>query len=105
MYDYLVASGVEEEQILKEERSHNTYENLQRTFELLKETGHQEEMGQVLVVSNGFHLTRVRMLFDRTWEGTYTLSTLAAPSSHTPSRLKMYVREPLALVKSFLFDR
>ena len=37
--------------------------------------------------------------------GSNTLSTLAAPASHTPSRLKMYVREPLALVKSFLFDR
>ena len=59
----------------------------------------------MLVVSNGFHLTRVRMLFDRSWEGTYTLSTLAAPASHTPSRLKMYIREPLALVKSFLLDR
>ena len=105
MYDYLVANGVEEERILKEERSHNTCENLRYSFELLKETGHQEEMGQVLVVSNGFHLTRVRMLFGRTWEGTYTLSTLAAPSSHMPSRLKMYVREPLALVKSFLLDR
>lgn len=105
MYDYLVANGVEEERILKEEHSHNTYENLRDSFDLLKETVHQEEMGQVLVVSNGFHLTRVRMLFDRTWEGTYSLSTLAAPSTHTLSRLKMYVREPLALVKSFFFDR
>lgn len=104
MYDYLVANGVEEAHILKEERSHNTYENLRYSFDLLRETGHQEKMGQVLVVSNGFHLTRVRMLFDRTWEGTYSLSTLAAPSSHMPSRLKMYIREPLALVKSFLLD-
>lgn len=105
MYDYLVAHGVAEESILKEERSHNTYENLRYSFDLLKETGHQEKMGQVLVVSNGFHLTRARMLFDRTWEGTYSLSTLAAPSTHTLSRLKMYIREPLALAKSFLFDR
>ena len=33
------------------------------------------------------------------------ISTLAAPSSHLPSRLYMYIREPLALVKSFLLDR
>ena len=105
MYDYLVDKGVDGERILKEERSHNTCENLLYTFELLKETGHQEKMGQVLVVSNGFHLARARMLFDRTWEGTYSLSTLAAPSTHTLSRLKMYIREPLALAKSFLFDR
>lgn len=105
MYDYLVENGVDGEQILLEEQSHNTVQNLQYSFELLKEQGYEAQMGQILVVSNGFHLTRVRMLFDRVWEGTYTLSTLAAPSSHVPSRVKMYIREPLALVKSFVLDR
>ena len=105
MYHYLVEQGVDPDRILKEEDSHNTYQNLEKSFQLLKEEGYGDQMGQVLVVSNGFHLTRVRMIFDRVWEGTYTLSTLAAPSSHVPSRLKMYVREPLALVKSFVFDR
>ncbi len=104
MYEYLVANGVEEERIWKEEGSHNTWQNLNETFALLKDRGYGDQMGQVLVVSNDFHLTRVRMLFGRVWEGTYTLSTLAAPTSHTPSRLKMYVREPAALIKSFLFD-
>jgi len=33
------------------------------------------------------------------------LHTLAAPSSHTSSRIWMYIREPLALVKSFVIDR
>ena len=56
-----------------------------------------------VVVSNGFHLTRARMLAERA--GYDSVSTLAAPSSHLPSRLHMYVREPLALVKSFFLDR
>lgn len=56
-----------------------------------------------MVVSNGFHLTRARMLAERA--GYDSVSTLAAPSSHLPSRLHMYVREPLALVKSFFLDR
>lgn len=51
----------------------------------------------------GFHLTRARMLAERA--GYDSVSTLAAPSSHLPSRLHMYVREPLALVKSFFLDR
>ena len=55
------------------------------------------------MVSNGFHLTRARMLAGRFGYGE--ISTLAAPSSHLPSRLYMYIREPLALVKSFLLDR
>ncbi|MEA4932449.1 MAG: YdcF family protein [Lawsonibacter sp.] len=105
MYDYLVASGVAAERILKEESSHNTWQNLNETFDLLKQSGYGDQLGQILVVSNDFHLARVRMLFGRVWEGTYTLSTLAAPTSHMPSRLKMYVREPVALVKSFVFDR
>ena len=74
-----------------------------RQRELLEQEG--VDASQVVVVSNGFHLTRVRMLWGRVWEGEYTLSTLAAPSSHVPSRLKMYIREPLALVKSYFFDR
>ena len=58
---------------------------------------------QVVVVSNGFHLTRARMLARRC--GFEEVSTLAAPESHLPSRLKMYLREPLALVKAFVADR
>lgn len=104
MYDYLTEHGVDEEQILLEDRSSNTVENLRYTMELLADEGY-DTTADMVVVSNGFHLTRVRMLWDRAWEGDYTLSTLAAPSSHIPSRLKMYIREPLALVKSYFFDR
>ena len=103
MYDYLTDHGVNSDQILLEDQSHNTWENIRFTQALLEREG--IDTSQMLVVSNGFHLTRVRMLWDRAWEGDYTLSTLAAPSSHIPSRLKMYIREPLALVKSYFFDR
>ena len=103
MYDYLTDHGVDGGQILMEDQSHNTWENICFTQELLQAEG--VDTSEMLVVSNGFHLARVRMLWDRAWEGEYTLSTLAAPSSHIPSRLKMYIREPLALVKSYLFDR
>ena len=104
MADYLTEHGVEEGQILMEDQSHNTDQNLRYTISLLAEKGY-DTTGDILVVSNGFHLTRVRMLWSRVWDGGGELSTLAAPSSHGPSRLKMYIREPLALVKSFLFDR
>ena len=103
MYDYLTAHGVDGSRILLEDQSHNTWENLRFTRAQLEEQG--VDASQMVVVSNGFHLTRVRMLWDRVWDGETTLSTLAAPSSHVPSRLKMYIREPFALAKSFLFDR
>lgn len=104
MADYLMEQGIEKERILLEDQSHNTVQNLTLTRQLLDELGYDLEQ-DIVVVSNGFHLTRVRMLWDRVWEGEDNLSTLAAPSSHVPSRLKMYLREPLALVKSFVFDR
>lgn len=104
MYDYLTEHGVDGDQILMEDQSHNTVENLRYTVDLLAEEGY-DPTADVVVVSNGFHLTRVRMLWSRVCGGDYNLSTLAAPSSHVPSRLKMYIREPLALVKSFMFDR
>ena len=104
MADYLIEQGIGQERILLEDQSHNTVQNLTLTRQLLDELGYDLEQ-DIVVVSNGFHLTRVRMLWDRVWGGEDNLSTLAAPSSHVPSRLKMYLREPLALVKSFVFDR
>lgn len=104
MYDYLVDHGVDGNQILLEEESHNTLQNLTYTMQLLEDEGY-DTTADVVVVSNGFHLTRVRMLWERVWGTDENLSTLAAPATHVPSRLKMYIREPLALVKSFVFDR
>lgn len=104
MAEYLVEHGVSEERIVLEDQSYNTMQNLTRSVMLLEQLG-CDGQEDVVVVSNGFHLTRVRMLWGRVWGGDEHLSMLAAPSSHVPSRLKMYIREPLALVKSFLLDR
>lgn len=103
MADYLIEHGVEEGGILLEDQSHNTDQNFRCSRQILEQAGYDSEEIQILVVSNGFHLTRARMLAERA--GFKDVSTLAAPSSHAPSRLKMYIREPLALVKSFVFDR
>jgi len=104
MHDYLVEHGVDSAQILLEDKAANTYENLIFTAELLEEL-EIDTNREFVVVSNGFHLTRTRILWERVFGTDENLNTLAAPSSHLPSRLKMYVREPLALIKSFAFDR
>jgi len=103
MRDYLVEAGFPEGQILMEDQSVNTIQNIQYSIELLAAEG-CDVTDDIAVVSNGFHLTRVRMLWGRVCGGDDGLTTLAAPSSHAPSRIKMYIREPLALVKSFLLD-
>ena len=101
--DYLTENGVSKRNILLDEDSHNTHQNLENAAKLLSEENMDPAQTQVVVVSNGFHLTRARMLAQRC--GFDEVSTLAAPESHLPSRLKMYLREPLALVKSFVADR
>ena len=103
--DYLTENGVSKRNILLDEDSHNTHQNLENAAKLLSEENMDPAQTQVVVVSNGFHLTRARMLWERASGGAGELSTLAAPCTHVPSRLKMYIREPFALVKSFLFDR
>lgn len=102
MYDYLTEHGVDGARIHMEDRSVNTKQNIEYTLEAISDAGLDTSQG-VALVSNGFHLARIRMLWDRA-EGPGPVSALAAPSSHLPTRLWMYVREPLALVKSFFFD-
>ena len=102
MAGYLEKHGVDPDQILLEDESSNTKENLIYSRELLEEHGIVVLSDEVLVVSNGFHLTRAQMLAER--YGYQSVSVLAAPTSHIPSRIQMYIREPLALAKSFFFD-
>lgn len=102
MADYLTQRGIPRENILLEEESHNTNSNLRCSRQVLEQAGYSLD-GGVILVSNGFHLTRAKLLAGRV--GFTQVSTLAAPSSHTATRLWMYIREPIALVKSFFLDR
>ena len=104
MRDYLVESGIPTEQILVEDTSHNTYQNMICSWQMMQEQGLHYTDG-VLVVSNGFHLARAKMLWDRVTGQGESLSVLAAPSTHLPSKVWMYIREPMALAKSFVVDR
>lgn len=111
MYDYLTDHGVDGERIWMEDQSRNTWQNINNTFALMEREG-WDLTDDVLLVSSGFHLARIEMLWDRARAGVLGdaggggyVCTLAAPVSHAPSRVQMFFREPLALVKSFLFDR
>lgn len=102
METYLVARGLDPVRIWREEQAHNTAENLRYTGALLADKGLDRSSTRLLVVSNGFHLARVRMLAAR--QGL-SVSTLAAPASHLPSLVQSVIREAPALVKSWLLDR
>ena len=112
MYDYLTAHGVEGEIIVLEDQSRNTWQNVNYTLDLMAGEG-WELTEDVVLVSSGFHLSRIEMLWDRarmerlrgeTYNDQY-ISKLAAPVTDKPTAVRMFFREPLALVKSFVFDR
>lgn len=101
MADYFRANGVPAERIHLEDTSTSTRENLQNSMAVMEALGYDPAQTPVIVVSNGFHLARIRMLCAR-----YGLSadTLSAPMPTLPSAVKSYIREVFALVKSFLLD-
>ncbi|MBQ3088976.1 MAG: YdcF family protein [Oscillospiraceae bacterium] len=99
MADYLAGQGIDPQRILLEEDSTSTDTNIANTLALLEERGIEWE--HMTIVSNGFHLARVRMI-----AGRYGLdcSTLAAPMPTFSSWLWSVLREGPAFVKSLLLD-
>lgn len=102
MAQYLKENGVSAERIRVETESTNTAENLRNSMSLLRAEGWSGH--SVTIVSNDFHLTRVRMLAGRIMP-EITCSTLSAPMPTLTSALYSNVREAFALIKSFLWDR
>lgn len=102
MAAYLTRSGVAPERIYLEAESTNTAENLRNSMALLEREGWKGTA--VTVVSNGFHLTRVRLLAGRILPDV-TCSTLSAPMPTLDSAVFSTVREAFALIKSYFLDR
>ena len=109
MYDYLTGHGVSDAKILMEDQSRNTQQNIRNTLTLLEggpfwDSIPAPEQCRYVLVSSDFHLSRILMLWQRAAGRLDNVTTLPAPVSHAPSRVQMFFREPLALVKSFVFD-
>lgn len=101
MAQYLINNGVDKSQIYEEGNSRNTHQNLSYSLTYIEEQG---LTGEILIVSSAFHLFRSKLLWSRVGGDPDTLSLAAAPVTDSPSFVQSHVREPLALVKSFLFD-
>lgn len=98
---YLEARGIASERIILEEEAANTMQNLQFSARLLEAEGISTD--HLLVVSNGAHLARVKMLARR---NGLNISTLSAPMpGGVVYKTYFFLREGAALVKSWLFDR
>jgi uncharacterized SAM-binding protein YcdF (DUF218 family) len=94
MKSYLIKNQIEASRIQTEAESTSTFENIKFSKKLL-----QGE--QIVLVSNDFHVLRAKLIAKR--QGL-VVDTLAAPTPKSV-RVQLYVREYMALIKSFLFDR
>lgn len=101
MKNYLINNGVEEKNIIKEDKSTNTMENFKFSKEKIETLGDFNN-STVKVVTTDFHGFRSIMLAKRNGYENLNLYTSKTVYYLLPI---FYVRESLALVKSFVFDR
>jgi uncharacterized SAM-binding protein YcdF (DUF218 family) len=96
MSRYLQRNGISKERIVVEDQSTTTHENLLFSKKLVNDDDH------VVIVSNDFHLFRASMIAKRVgFEDVYTLPA----KTPTIVVLKLWIREYLAVFKTWMFDR
>lgn len=98
MKRYLIKKGVKEEQIIKEDKSYSTYENLLNSMEIMKYMGFKD----AIIVSNKYHLKRAALIANK----------LGIKASYAGCFVKNWIyfeitgflREILALLKFYIFN-
>ncbi|ALS35829.1 uncharacterized SAM-binding protein YcdF (DUF218 family) [Enterococcus rotai] len=94
MAEYLRANGISQEQILAEDTSTRTKENIQNAQK-------KQALGNTVIVTSDFHLYRSKLLAKRL--GISEISGLPAVSKSS-AKFKTYAREIVALGYGLLFD-
>jgi len=102
MRRFMLDKGVGGEQLIKEDKSTNTMENLVFTKKILDDC--DVKAPKIMIVTNEFHVFRSKFLARRIG---FTPYAKAAPSPTYPRHLKTFyfLREYLAVIKSLIFDR
>ncbi|PZL74691.1 YdcF family protein [Enterococcus plantarum] len=94
MVEYLRANRISQKQILTEDTSTRTKENIQNAQK-------KQALGNTVIVTSDFHMYRSKLLAKRL--GISEISGLPAVSKSS-ARFKTYVREIVALGYGLLFD-
>lgn len=96
MADYLVKKGIDSSRVHLEDRSRRTAQQFVYANQVLP-------LGKTVVVTNDFHILRSIMLAKRS--GINDISGLSAPIAYNNfDKYYAMIREPLALLNSWLFD-
>jgi len=100
MARYLIARGIDESLILKEEKSTNSHENIRFAMEVMKENGINPEDINVAVVTNDFHLYRAKLIAEKAGFNTFGIAA-ETPGFHR--KVIYHFREAFSLVNQWLF--
>ncbi|SMC21363.1 Uncharacterized SAM-binding protein YcdF, DUF218 family [Andreprevotia lacus DSM 23236] len=95
----LLAHGIADSRILREDRSTSTQENLLFSHRVLARHGHQPDSDAVLVVSSDFHMWRAGRIAQR--QGFGNVMTAGAPTPLV-ARYNAWLREYFAVAISWL---
>lgn len=93
MQKFLLANGIAAHRILVEDKAKSTAENIRFSQPLMTSN-------QAVLVTNDFHTLRAKLLAQRAGIKT---QILAAPTPDSV-KVKLFVREYVALIKSWCFD-
>lgn len=100
MKRYLVGNGVDEDIIISEDKSTNTYENFLFTKDLLKKEFGDKDY-TLTVVTNDFHMYRAKYLGRKVG---FKCLGYPAPSDISTT-LNFHVREFFGVIKAYIFNR
>lgn len=90
MQDYLTRKGIDKSRIRMEDKSTNTYENIQFSRAII-----QDDQARIAVVTNGFHIYRATSM--ARMQGMTNVYGLSA-SSDPVMAFSYYIREGLAVI-------
>lgn len=105
MKRYLLEKGIEENRIIIEEESANTFENIRNSLQKLVELGEVEDLAalstkEVVLVTNNFHVLRGKIIAKK-----FNVSAQGIGAKTPPSVVFQYhLREFFGIFKSILLD-
>ena len=100
MADWLTAHGIAPERVLLEDRATSTRENLEYSFQIIRERG-DEPAGHVAIVSSAYHLYRAKLMAAKL--GVPDAAGVAAPWGYFFVMLNYFIREAFGVTHLWVF--
>ncbi len=99
MRDWLVAHGIDEGRVLLEDKATSTKENLDFSFQIIRERGDEPD-GKVAIVSSAYHLYRAKCM--ARLQGVEAVG-VAAPWGYPLVMLNYFIREAFGITHLWVF--